>query len=83
MNTVPTTRPATNASTTGLPSPILVSTLVQVVAHRARLPALRPASRTSSPDALTRYRQPCSTASSPAQGSAPHSGRCSATAGSA
>ena len=37
----------------------------------------------SSPDASTRCPPPSSTGSSPAQGSAPHSGRCSAAAASA
>ena len=61
----------------------IVPPLVAVAPDRPRLPALRPTSRTSSPDPSTRCPPPCSTASSPARGSAPHSGRCSATATSA
>ena len=79
MTTVPTARVPQRLIHRRSASPLLVSTLVQVAAHRARLPAIRlhrpPRRRTAS----TPCRQHCSTVLSPAQGSAPHSGRCSAT----
>ena len=64
------------------PAAPIVPTVVAVAADRPRLPAPACIAH-SSPDASTRCRPPCSTASSPAPGSAPHSGRCSATAASA